>query len=150
MIAAAEILAETKVVLVVDWPSRDVPDSLVRAGFTVIVHGGPGPRDYRRYELNGNDVVAGPAGPCPARADLIYSHRPMSELSTIAALARTMGAKGVWSQSGLDADGSKDPKGCWLPEAELLQARHIVEAAGLQYLAAPYIADVVRQLNSDS
>jgi hypothetical protein len=60
MTDAEQILAATKVILVVDWPSRDVPDSLVRAGFTVIVRGGPGLEDYRRYELRGDDVVAGP------------------------------------------------------------------------------------------
>jgi hypothetical protein len=34
------------VVLVIDWPSRDVADALVRAGFDVVVHDGPGPEDY--------------------------------------------------------------------------------------------------------
>jgi predicted CoA-binding protein len=144
MTDAEQILADTKVILVIDWPSRDVPDSLVRAGYTVIVHGGPGPQDYRRYELSGDEVVAGPAGPCPASADLVYSHRPPSELSNIAALAQTIGAKAIWYQSGLDAHGTKDPKGCWVPETEWHQARQIVESAGLKYVASPYIGDLVR------
>jgi hypothetical protein len=44
--AAARVLAETRSVLVIDWPSRDVPVSLAFAGFTVFVKGGPGPADY--------------------------------------------------------------------------------------------------------
>ena len=31
------ILAMARTVVVVDWPSRDVPDTLARAGFTVLV-----------------------------------------------------------------------------------------------------------------
>lgn len=34
-----EILRATQSVLVVDWPSRDVPDTLARAGYDVHVHG---------------------------------------------------------------------------------------------------------------
>ncbi len=41
-----EILQAVETVLVTDWPSRDVPEALVRAGFHVVVHGGPGPEDY--------------------------------------------------------------------------------------------------------
>jgi hypothetical protein len=52
----------------------------------------------------------------------------------------------VWHQSGLAGDGSKDPRGCWLPEAEARAARDIVESAGLAYLPDPYIADEVRRL----
>ena len=35
--AAARVLAETRSILVIDWPSRDVPASLAFAGFAVFV-----------------------------------------------------------------------------------------------------------------
>jgi hypothetical protein len=38
---AGQILRETGSVLVVDWPSKDVPETLTRAGYTVLVKGGP-------------------------------------------------------------------------------------------------------------
>jgi hypothetical protein len=41
-----EILKTANTILVIDWPSKDVPESLARAGFQVIVKGGPGPGDY--------------------------------------------------------------------------------------------------------
>jgi hypothetical protein len=40
---AEQILGAARTVVVVDWPSRDVPDTLARAGYTVLVKGGPGP-----------------------------------------------------------------------------------------------------------
>jgi hypothetical protein len=32
-------------ILVIDWPSKEVPETLARAGFRVVVRGGPGPED---------------------------------------------------------------------------------------------------------
>ncbi len=45
--AAARILTGVSSVLVIDWPSRDVPATLAFAGYTVYVKGGPGPADCR-------------------------------------------------------------------------------------------------------
>src|SRR5262244_1192545 len=55
--AAARTLAETRSVLLIDWPSRDVPASLAFAGLTVFVKGGPGPADYAAWELDGGEPV---------------------------------------------------------------------------------------------
>ena len=145
---AQQALAGAQAVVVVDWPSRDVPDALVRGGFTVVVHGGPGPEDYAAYELERGEVVVRPAGPSPERADLVYTHRPVDELPGIVAMALTLGANIIWIQSGLDARGAKDPTGCWMPEPDSRRAREIVESAGLVYLDAPYIGDAVRQLDT--
>jgi predicted CoA-binding protein len=135
-------------VLVVDWPSRDVPDALVRGGFTVVVHGGPGAEDYAAYELDGGDVVVRPAGPAPERVDVVYSHRPVEELPGIVKTALALGAGTIWLQSGLADDGSKDATGCWMPDGESRRARAIVESAGLAYFDQPYIADAVRGLDA--
>jgi len=142
-----EILETAGTVLVIDWPSRDVPDTLVRAGFQVIVRGGPGPEDYSVWELKDGKIVSRRAARPPDRADLIYSHRPLGELAGINALARQLQATTIWMQSGRAAAGVNDPKGCWLPEDELRAARSMVEAAGLRYVSEPYIGDVARSLS---
>ena len=146
MTAAGQVLARAHAVVVVDWPSRDVPDTLARAGYTVLVKGGPAPDSYSAYEVTGSEVVPCPAGAPPGSADLVYAHRPVAELPGIVILAQRLGAGAVWLQSGLAADGSKHPRGCWLPQAEAEAARDMVESAGLAYLSAPYIADEVRRL----
>lgn len=35
MVDIARVLAETRTVLLVDWPSRDVPDTLTESGYKV-------------------------------------------------------------------------------------------------------------------
>lgn len=144
--ATADILRAVASVLVVDWPSRDVPDTLARAGYEVVVKGGPERDTYVRYRVDGDDVTAGPAGPPPARADLVYVHRPIRELPGLVALATELGARAVWYQSGVNETGAKDSKGCWLSAEESALARAQVEDEGLAYLDAPYIADAVRNL----
>lgn len=142
---AARLLEDVRSVLVIDWPSRDVPVTLARAGLEVIVRGGPGPADYNAYEASGAEVAVRAAGRAPTHVDLVYCHRPVAELAGIAEMARTLGARVVWRQSGLSADGSRDPSGCWVPEEESRQARAIVEAAGLAYIEAPYIVDAISE-----
>jgi len=135
-------------VLVIDWPSKDVPESLALAGFHVVVRGGPGPGDYSVYELNNGKVVPQHLGRPPERAELIYSHRPASELAGIIATAKSLSAETIWTQSGLSAAGVNNPKGCWVPEQELRLARNLVESAGLTYITEPYIGDVARQVRT--
>jgi predicted CoA-binding protein len=146
MANAVEILRQAHTVLVIDWPSRDVPDTLARAGFTVVVRGGPGPEDYSVQEVIDGKVVPRHLGAAPEHADLVYSHRPIGELPGIVSTARELGATSLWRQSGLASSGVKDPKGCWVAESEAQQARQIVESAGLNYFEQPYIADAVRRM----
>lgn len=140
-----EILKSAQTILVIDWPSKDVPESLARAGFHVIVRGGPGPSDYSTYELIDGKIVEAKLGHAPERADLIYSHRPFSELPGIIAIAKNIHAKTIWTQSALSAAGINDPNGCWVPDDELHAARRLVEAAGLNYTWQPYIGDLARE-----
>lgn len=84
----------------------------------------------------------------PERADLIYSYLPLSELPGIIATAKDLGAKTIWSQSGVNSTGGKDPRGCWVAEEELTLARNLVEAAGLRFIAEPYIGEVARTLQT--
>ena len=142
--AAARVLTDTKSVLVIDWPSRDVPASLAFAGFTVFVKGGPGPADYNTWHIESGEPVSRPLGHEPARVDLVYCHRPFGELPGIIALAGRLGARALWWQTGLADDGTKDPSGCWVPPGESDQARELAAAAGLAYVDDVYIADAVR------
>ena len=141
---AARVLAETTSVLVIDWPSRDVPASLALAGHTVFVKGGPGPADYAAWELDGGEPVSRALGRAPAGVDLVYCHRPFGELPGIIALAGRLGARAFWWQTGLSSGGGKDPSGCWALPEESRQARELAAAAGLGYIGDVYIADAVR------
>ncbi len=133
-------------VLVIDWPSREVPESLARAGLRVFVRGGSGPQDFSEYRWQDGAVAVHPLGRAPDGVDLVYSYRPLSELPAIVALARELGARVVWTQSGKSAAGAADPKGCWLSAEDLAHARQTVEAAGMRHVSAPYIADLAGEL----
>jgi predicted CoA-binding protein len=136
---AEQLLESANSVLIVDWPSRDVPDALARAGYGVVVKGGPEPDDYAAYELADGEVVARPIGHAPERIDLLYCHRPLEELAGIVAMAQGVAARAVWLQSGLASAGVRDPTGCWLPDDASREARRLVEAAGLLYVDETYI-----------
>jgi hypothetical protein len=47
---STEILKHARTILLIDWLSKDLPETLTRAGFRVFVHAGPGPDDYSVYE----------------------------------------------------------------------------------------------------
>lgn len=131
----------------IDWPSRDIPESLARAGLGVTtVRGGPGPAAYSRYGVAADQVVVRPTGKPPAHVDLVYCHRPVDELPGIVEQAKALGALAVWRQSGLSADGVTDPAGTWVPAQESRQARAIAEGAGVSYIEAPYIVDAIRDV----
>ncbi len=152
-----EMFSTVQTILVIDWPSREVPETLARAGFHVVVRGGPGPEDYSAYEFDSSQdlsqnlaqnpgaVVVRHIGRSPERADLIYSYRPLNELSGIITTAKRLGAHTIWTQSGLSAAGVNDPKGCWVAEAELRLAQNLVESAGLRYITGPYIGGVAQR-----
>jgi predicted CoA-binding protein len=139
-------LEGTRTVLVVDWPSRDVPDTLVRSGFKVVVHGGPGPTDYSEYELHKGAIDIRRLDSTPDRADLIFTFRPIEELPRIVTMAQELHSNAVWIQSGLTDTGVKDSKGCWMTKEDSRRARKIVEAGGFVFIEKPYIADVARQM----
>jgi hypothetical protein len=144
--AAIQTLAGCRSVLVIDWPSRDVPAALAAAGLTVIVKGGPGPEDYTVWEVTGGEPVTRPLGRAPEHADLVYCHRPFAELPSIVAMAKGLGATAVWRQSGVTSTGDRAPDGCWVPPGESRQGRELAAAAGLSYIDDIYIADVARGL----
>ncbi len=143
-----ELLRDARVVVLYDWPSEDVPETLTRAGYDVIVYGGPGPEDIFRNELEDGQVVVRRIGVPPTGADLVYSFRPVEELPGIVTAAAQLGAKAVWRQSGRNDAGERDPRGCASPQEETERARMLAGQAGLAYIEEVYIADAVRGLPS--
>ena len=141
---AERILQDAGSILVVDWPSREVPEALARAGYSVVVKGGPDPDNYQAQELRDGAVVPRRLGRRPDHADIVYSYRGLGELPGVVQLAKEVGAGTVWCQSGLSGDGVKDPRGVWVPVEESREARAIVESAGLRYVDDTYIAGVAR------
>jgi predicted CoA-binding protein len=147
MSSPVQVLRDTRSVLVIDWPSADVPDALASHGFDVIVKGGRGPDTFSRRTTGPDGQVVTTTTASPAHVDLVYFHRPLDELPGIVVLARELGATAVWYQSGVTEDGARDPKACWLSDADRHRARGVVEAAGLAWIDGVYIADAVRESN---
>lgn len=63
-------------------------------------------------------------------------------------MARALGARAVWRQSGLDRAGNKNPAGCWLPVEDSQEGHRLAQAAGLHYVDDIYLADAVRALQA--
>jgi hypothetical protein len=146
MSSAQHLLQSANAVLVIDWPSKDVPETLARAGLAVVVKGGPLDTDYSTWRWNGSSIRREALGHPPDHSDIVYCHRPLDELPSIVILAQKVGAGAIWSQSGRNETGANDAAGCWVPDDESQARRTIVEAAQLTYIDSPYIADVARQL----
>lgn len=122
-----ELLATATSLLLIDWPSRDVPDTLARHGYRVVAADGPGEDQYNAYELIGGEIRVREIDAPPIMVDIIYAHRPLAELEDIIEQARALNARAVWLQTGSP------------------QAREIVERAGLMYFDSPYLPDAVRE-----
>lgn len=127
---AQDVLREATTIVLVDWPSREVPDTLARAGYEVVVHGGPAPDDYSVYLVENGEIVVRRTDP-PEQADVVYSYRPLDELPRIVDEAQRLGAGAVWVQ---------------LSNQEAEAARLIVEGSGLTFIEGPYLPDAVRAL----
>jgi predicted CoA-binding protein len=121
-------LNRSKTVVVIDWPSQDVPTLLAAAGHRTFSHEGPGDEAWYLYESETRTQASAP----PDAADLVYTYRPVDELPGILEFAQKLGAHAVWFE-----EGRRDPE-------QAAAARPIVERAGLTYLDQPYIVDALR------
>jgi hypothetical protein len=147
---AAQLLDGARSILVIDWPSVDVPDTLAASGRAVVVKGGPGSHDYSERMIGVDGAIVVRAVERPTHVDLVYCHRPLGELMGIVVLGRELGATALWHQSGFSEDGVQDPADCWLSGEAANRARRIVEAAGLGFVHDVYIADAARALGPSS
>ena len=141
-----DLLSTSTSFLLVDWPDRDVPDTVARHGFSVVSHDGPGPNEYNAYRVVDGIVQVQPVDGPPDRVDVVYAHRPIDELAAVVEEARMLNARAVWLQSGLDSQGVKNPRGCWMSADDSARARQMVESAELEYFDSPYLADAVREV----
>jgi predicted CoA-binding protein len=107
-------------VLLIDWPSLDVPESLARSGYDVVAQ--EGPSTYAAYEAEGSLVTRREVDE-PLDADIVYAYRPLHELPDIVELASRLGARSVWWETGPDTASPDD----------LERAREIVTSAGLAF-----------------
>lgn len=121
------LLAASTSFLLIDWPSRDVPDTLARHGYRVASADGPTEDAYNAYELVEGAVRVRQLDSPPQSVDIVYAHRPIAEMDRIVKQARDLNARAVWVHTGS-------------PEA-----RQIVEAAGLMYVDSPFLPDAVRE-----
>ena len=141
-----DLLLNSTSFLLIDWPDREVPDTLARHGFSVVSQDGPGPADYNAYRASAVTVQVSPAGRAPDRVDIVYGHRPLDELPGIIEQARSLNARAVWLQSGQNGLGARDPRGCWMAPQDAIRARQMVEAAELEFVQSPYLPDAVRAM----
>lgn len=131
MTSISRLLAETTTVVLVDWPSREVPDTLARHGFSVIA--AEGPETYTAYEAHEGEVRTHSVDGLPQSAELVYAYRPIDELPDIVHTATAVGATAVWLHPARD-----------LAPADAAGARELVERAGLVFITEPSILDAVR------
>lgn len=143
------VLQAGAVVVLVDWPSQEVPRSLLAAGLTVLsvnhVRGTASSYSIAADEVaadDGVDVLPGERrgdgalvirrlDDLPVRADVVCVYRPAAELAAIARLAVALQARAFWVQGG-----------GIMPD----DARGIADAAGLRVVEGVSIADAARQL----
>src|SRR5215217_5862004 len=121
-----EALKGARTVLLIDFPSRDVPDTLARAVYEVVVQGGPEPEDYFGFSVEGDEISEQRTGSAPQHADIVYVYRPDEELPGIVEQAQRIGARAVWCEVG-----SED-------------ARRMVEDADLAYFDSPSIVEAAQ------
>jgi predicted CoA-binding protein len=121
------ILRETKSILLIDWPEREVPDRLARLGLSVLAQ--EGPAKYVAYEVRDGGIATEDAGDGPRNVDLVYAFRPLDELPEIAALAARLGARAVW----LETESST------LDDSDMALAQEIIGASRLDLITEPNI-----------
>ena len=138
------ILRTVHSVLVVDWPTKDLPETLFRAGYAVFVKAGPEPDAFVAYETGDDGRIRRRPTGGPDQIDLVHVFRPIEDLHAFVALATDLDATILWFLSGRRDDGTRDPVGCWLSADDSAEARRMVESAGLVYIDRPAIVDAVR------
>lgn len=154
MNAYAPVLGAAHDILLHNWPSTDVPDTLVKAGFAVTVYGGPEPDNISVSELVDGEVISRKTGVQPTHVDLMYVYPWPGfdlerDLPGVADHAQALGASTLWYQSGRNSDGSDNPESSWLADAEAARVEAIAKAAGLIAVHDAYIAQTARELQRD-
>jgi len=128
---------------------RDVPETLARAGYTVLVKGGPPAGQLLpSTRVRDGEVVARRTGKAPGRPSTWCTPTgPVEELPGIVGHGPAPGGRWPYGSSpGWPATGRRPPDGCWMDQAGVAgRARAVVESAGLGVCRSPpTIADEAR------
>ena len=124
----AAILGAARAVLLVDWPSADVPRALIEAGLTVF---GYSPSRYSTAQIAGDRLVFNPLDAHPAHVDVVCTYRPAAEMSDIVtSLVLPSGARTLWLQ----------------PPNTSGEARRLAAEHGLAFIEGVDIAAIARAM----
>lgn len=117
-------------VVLVDWPSEDVPRALLAAGCEVMsINALRGTASGYSVAESGELAIT-PLEAMPESADVVCLYRPQPEHRAIAERAAALGAPTLWVQSGRLSD----------------DARPVAEAAGMAVVEDVSIAEAARAL----
>jgi hypothetical protein len=142
---AVELLRGAKEIVLISWVSRDIPRSLVEAGFSVVSKNGPEADDWGRAELRDGEVHFTRVDR-PVHADLLHLDWTIG-FHDYLDLARSTGVRTFWyHSSATKPPAPADPSGCWVPARKSARLRAAVEAEGMNYIDDHYIVDIARRL----
>jgi uncharacterized protein len=136
---ALRALPPGSVILLVDWPSRDVPRALVNAGFTVLsanmARGTASSYSVVPGAGDGDEqVVITPLDAMPEHVDVVSIFRPPEEHAAITRRAVALGAHTVWVLRGGLSDGARriaaDAGLTVVDDAEVAGAEDVPGSAG--------------------
>lgn len=142
---AVELLRSANDILLISWVTRDIPRTLVEAGFSVVSKNGPEPDNYGRAEIRDGNLESIRVDP-PTHADLLHLDWTLG-FDEYLAQAKELGVRTFWYHSAkTKPPAPADASGCWVPTRKSARLRAAVEAAGLTYVDDHYIVDVARRL----
>lgn len=143
-----DVLAAARSILLVSFIGPEVPVVLASAGFDVVARTGPAPGDWASCRAVGDELVTSPLSQPPDHVDLVHLDIDHA-FDEYVEMAARLGATTVWYHSARTRPPQPaDNRGTWIPAPQSARQRQIVEASGMTYIDAHYIADVARQITA--
>jgi len=141
-----DVLAAAHSILLVSFIGPEVPVALASAGFDVVARTGPAPGDWASCRAVGDELVTTPLSQTPDHVDLVHLDIDHA-FDEYVEMAARLGATTVWYHSARTRPPEPaDNRGTWVPASQSARQRQIVEASGMTYIDAHYIADVAHQI----
>jgi predicted CoA-binding protein len=96
------------IILLVDWPNREIPRTLIQYGFTVFSYS---PNGYSQAFIEPgpeNNLIFRPTNHPPAHVDIVTIYRPAEEhAKIIAEHVLPLKAKVIWLQPPVESNETK-------------------------------------------